>query len=595
MTMRSGCDHAIIDAATATRRLYNRREALRLGVGGSVAGVLLGGALPILTGCSSSTESSAPTDVTYLADDVPLGLDWDGPDVASPKINFALDQTYLRLVTYDLKPEGDGVLMPDFTKPVGDLAEAWENDGLVWRFKLKEGIRSAANNELTADDVVWSFARAKSVTGTSPIAWFLLNVASVFNADPVAEGAKPADKQLNGEVRKIDRYTVEIKQFEPNILLLPALTTCFLGIIDSKEMKKHATAKDPWAHDWMNNEGTAGFGPFFVDSWSKGQQLQLAENPHWKGVPPKPYVEAITMRKVPSSATRTSSLRSGSAQVSTNLTSRQYDTLQDSGGQAKIASVLGNESTMLNLNWKVKPFDNVTLRQAMAFAMPYDAIIKAGYFNQADQWKGVVPPSYPGYREVPLYSTDLDRARALLSKAGYPDGNGLEAFQDAFALSYVAERQDQLEPIALQIKTGLAEAGIDISLSPIPQAQFGSRQQVKHDLPFALNDQIKPIAPDAGYAVQLFFVSPEAGAVDNRDNYSNPKVDALWLKDAKPETNIDTRNEVLGQIQEILMNDVAWLSLVVWKTQIALSKGLTDYAYNSDNEVQFRYFKPANT
>jgi ABC-type transport system substrate-binding protein len=76
-------------------------------------------------------------------------------------------------------------------------------------------------------------------------------------------------------------------------------------------------------------------------------------------------------------------------------------------------------------------------------------------------------------------------------------------------------------------------------------------------------------------------------------NYSNPQVDDLWLNKAKNEADVDKRNQVLGQIQDIIMDDVAWIPLVEWKTQVAGTMNLTDYAYNPDNSIQMAYWKKA--
>src|SRR5207253_1507290 len=117
------------------------------------------------------------------------------------------------------------------------LATSWTHPAPTrWVFKLRHGVKSCAGNELTADDVVYTFARAKSVSGASNVAWFLGNVAGVLPLDPVTKKTAAAKKLKPSEVRKIDRYTVEVDQYHLNDLFPRMLTLYPLFIFDSKEM-----------------------------------------------------------------------------------------------------------------------------------------------------------------------------------------------------------------------------------------------------------------------------------------------------------------------------------------------------------------------
>jgi peptide/nickel transport system substrate-binding protein len=253
----------------------------------------------------------------------------------------------------------------------------------------------------------------------------------------------------------------------------------------------------------------------------------------------------------------------------------------------KVGGVIGNENMFVHMNYKSKPFDNPKLRQAIAHAIPYDQVIATGYFGQATKWDGVVPSSYPGYAAATTpFKHDPELAKKLLAEAGYPDGAGLEAFSDAFQLSYVAEKESTLGPIVNIIQSSLRNVGIPASLNPIPQTQYGDRQLVKRDLPFAINDQEKPIGVDAGYAIQLFFVTAEKGGLNNMVNYSNTTVDDLWAK-ARVEPDAAKRTEMLAQIQAQVYGDLAWLPIVEYKTQWAYSSKLKGLRWYPDNSIRY--------
>ena len=274
------------------------------------------------------------------------------------------------------------------------------------------------------------------------------------------------------------------------------------------------------------------------------------------------------------------------AQMVERLTPKEFDSLRSVKG-IKVAGVYGNENLFVHMNFKTEPFNNPRLRQAIAYATPYKSIIKDAYFGNAKAWPGQIPTSYQDYHKPSLlYTEQLDKAKKLLAEAGFPNGKGLEKYSDAFKLSYVAEKESFLGPVAVLIKSNLGKIGINVQLDPLPQTQYGDRQLVKKDLPFALNDQEKPIAPDAAYGLLLFFVSTEKGGLNNMVNYSNSRVDELFAK-AQIEGDPKKRTSQLAEAQEILAKDIAWLPVVEWKTQWAFNEKIKGIKWHADNAVRW--------
>jgi peptide/nickel transport system substrate-binding protein len=529
---------------------------------------------------------SLAQDILILAEDVPAGLNYDGPSAAIPASQQGMVNLLEPLVSYAAAgPNDEGIITPDFATFEGRLAESWSFDAatLTWTFNLRQGVVGCNGATFNADDVIYTFARAKSVSGAAPIGWFLSNVGSIAGFGVEVFGDDPAAKELGDAVVKIDDYTVQIRQSEPNQLFLPVLSIFGLYIFDKETMEANATAEDPWSHDYVNNVNAPGFGAYCLDTWTKGEEISYTANPdYFAGAP---AIDRVTVRRVPQSSNRVVVLQTGQAQLVTGLTPREFDSLRTADG-VTVGGVTGNENTFLHMNFATPPFDNPLIRQAIAYAIPYDQIIANGYFGQATQWTGVVPSSYPGFVPVAQFSHDPDRARALLAEAGYEGGAGLEAFAEAFRLSYAAEKESTLGPIVNIINTALQEVGIPSSLDPLPQTQFGDRQLVKRDLPFAINDQEKPIGVDAGYAIQLFFVSPEAGGLNNMINYRNAEVDAAWAA-ARTEADPTVRDAATAEIQAMIAADVAWLPIVEYKTQWAFSSGLTGLRWYPDNSIRY--------
>jgi peptide/nickel transport system substrate-binding protein len=529
--------------------------------------------------------SVSAQDVLILAEDVPAGLNYDGPAAAIPSSQQGMVTLLEPLVGYADGEVLDGVVVPNFSSFEGRLAESWEYDdaSLTWTFSLRQGVTGCGGATFNADDVMYTFERAKSVSGAAPIGWFLSNVASIDGFGPEVFGEDPAAKELGDSIVRVDDYTVQIRQAEPNALLLPVLTIFGLLIFDKETMEANATEADPWSHDYVNNTNAPGFGGYCLESWAKNEQITYsAYNDYYRGAP---EAQRVSVRRVPQSSNRLVVLRSGQADLVTGLTPREFDSIADTDGLT-VAGVMGNENLFIHMNFDVKPFDNIVLREAIASAIPYEQIIATGYFGQATQWNGIVPSGYPGFDAATSFSYDPDRARELLAEAGYPDGVGLEAFADAFALSYVAEKESTLGPIVNVIQTALRDVGIPATLDPIPQTQYGDRQLVRRDLPFAINDQEKPIGVDAGYAIQLFFASPENGGLNNMVNYRNAELDTLWAA-ARIDPDPASRNVTLATIQQMAAADVAWLPVVEYRTQWAFRDRIGGLHWYPDNSIRY--------
>ncbi len=529
-----------------------------------------------------------------LTADIPPGLDYDGPTAASPATQTGLANLLEPLVYYPFKETNDeGVRILDFQKFEGRLAESWSYDAasLTWTFNLRRGVKGCGGATFNADDVLYTFARAKSVSGSAPIGWFLSNVASIAGFTPAVFGDAEA-KKLGDEVTKIDDYTVTIKQSAPNKLMLPVLTIFGIQMLDKEIMEANATADDPWSHKYNNEVNAPGFGAYCLESWKKGEEITATANPdYYRG---KADIDRIILRRTPQSSTRTIVIRSGQADVAELLTPKEYTNLKSVPG-VKIPGAWGNRNIAVAMNFKAAPWDNLKLRQVIAHAIPYDDVTRNAFFGEARRWESIVPTTYPGYAKTATqYSFDLERAKQLLSEAGFADGKGLDAFPaESFLLTYPQERDAWLQPIATAIQSSLRQIGMNIQLNPIPESQYVDRQLVKKDLQFTLIDSITPFGVDAGYALQLFFVSPDKGGINNIINYSSETVDGLYYGRIFNESDDTKRNAALAEAQERVMADVAWAPVVEYKSFVATRDTITGITYHPDNQLRWFELKKA--
>lgn len=569
------------------RTTVRRREFI-------TGGLAVGGL--VLAGCSSSATSGSGTSssglsLISLTDVIARGFDRDGPNT-DPGFAEANYNTFDGLVAYP-QPLTDGAFVPNFSADIDQfvplLAESWiQQSPKVWIVKLRQGVKSAAGNELTSADVVYTFARAKSVSGSAPNSWFLANVGGILTDAPVVPKAPASAKMLTDEVVAVDKYTVQFNLFQDTgRLFMVALADTNLTIFDSVEMKKHATASDPWSHTW-GNQNCAGFGPYTITTYKPGTQIVYQARPNYYRAAPK-YTRVITSA-VAEAGSRVAALKVGEAQIAEYLDPADLASLKGDNSVSLVGSYT-NDIAFICLNYSYPPWNlpaNRLLRQAVAYSIPYDDIVNLDYLGFARRMYSQVPSTFDGYVPNMTYQTDLTKAKALLAQAGFPGGNGLARYSSGLQFYYVAERASLLEPVANRIKTNLASIGVTITLQPLPQSEFATKQLQTGDMPMSLFDFSSPSVPTAAFVTKLLYQTPSTGGLVDPTHYSNKAFDAVSTQ-AQTASGA-TLTSLSTQMQNTLMTDLPTIPLVEVRPVLAMAKPLTGWYQVLDATVPEYYY-----
>lgn len=527
----------------------DRRTFLRLaGLGGATLGL----GLPVRW-----ADAATPADTIVVGHiDTPQTLDLDGTATFHPASTDATANLYDPLLYYSYKDGANGIRVPDFEAPlVPRLAESWEvsGDGRRYVFRLRRGVVSQYGHELTAADYVYSVERALALKG---LAAFSFNVGGIEKPD---------------EVKALDRYTVEIRIQNWNPIFMKTRTQYYAGIYDSTEVKKHATAKDPWARDWLTKH-SAGFGPYKIESWVTGREMVLAARDDYYLGPPK--VKRVVLREVPSSANRMALLRTGDVDMARRLTFKQLDSLRRDPNVKVLNNLNGNQYMWMLLRADLPPFNDARVRQAIALAIPYQDIIKRTFYGDARILKSMVPPSYPeATEEFWKYDTNLDKARALLKSAGVKG----QVLRLMYALG-----QPEVENAAIFIQANLAKIGFRVSLEKVtPTVQQGKKFNKEYVA--ALENFDTPWLPDIGYAARIFSVSY---AVVNFVNFKNAEYDRTY-EAAMKERDPAGRRRLLRRLQEIFMTELPYIPICITGDPWAMRKNVQGYAWHSENVLRY--------
>jgi peptide/nickel transport system substrate-binding protein len=482
----------------------------------------------------------------------------------STRESFAVSlSTYDRLVSFGRK-QLNGKWVFDLDKITGELAETFDvsPDGLKIVIRLRKDAKFQDGTPVTAEDVKWSLDRVVT--------------APVLGKAQLLTGSMTSADQF----KVIDPLTFEVTLPKPDKLALPNLATVYPIIINSKLAKEHATADDPWATAWLK-EHTAGSGAYVIETFKPGEQVTMTRNEAWnRGTADKAaFFKRIIIQSVPEPATRANLVERGDADIVVDLQASDIQSLEAKGKLKVISTPQYNSVTFVSMNNQTPPFDNINVRRAIAFALPYDDMFKAAMFGRGSPlfgatWADGQPTSgaYPIPQPVKL---DLDKAKGYLKAAGLPDG-----FSTTF--SFNVGQASTAEPMAALIKESLAKIGIQIDIQKLPDAQMSTQINEKK-LPF-FTEGIVAWLPSTEYFYRNFYTG------NQRWNYSsinNPQLVAI-AEEARFEPDKAKYEEDGKKLNAIHFSELPQIPLWQPSQDAVMAPSIEGYTYQFHRQVDYR-------
>ncbi|WP_373870069.1 ABC transporter substrate-binding protein [Azorhizobium oxalatiphilum] len=491
----------------------------------------------------------------------PNSLDMHGVG-SNQTVNGLSWNTYDRLLSYGEVKLPDGTLSYDRATLTPELAEKWEEaaDGMSCTFHLRKDATFHDGTPVTAKDVKWSFDRAVSVGG--------------FPTFQMSAGSLEKKEQFV----VVDDHTFRIDYLRKDKLLLFNVAVVVPFIINSTLAQKNATADDPWAMAWLK-ANTAGGGAYKVESWKPGTETILTRFDGWKNGK-LPSIRRIIIRDVPSAGTRRAMLERGDADLSAGFPPKDFEQLIKEAKVKVVGVPIPNCLWYIALNTSKPPFDNVKLRQAVAYALPYQQIQDNAFFGRAKPMYGAASatPSEPVWPQPFPYATNLEKAKALMAEAGFP--NGLET-----TLSIDVGTATVGEPTALLIQENLAKIGIKASVEKIPGANWRTTLN-KKELPMALNR----FSGWLDYPEYYFYWNLHGNnSIFNISAYKSPEMDKLIDK-ARFATDKAEYAEAVKAFIALCMSDVPIVPLNQPMHDVAMQKAVNGYEFWFHREPDYRQF-----
>lgn len=488
--------------------------------------------MTLLTGCGNGNKSSGTrkgdADTLYVANDSDaISLDPMGTnDNASSKV---LVQIYEGL--FELN---------DQAKEVPLLAESYDKvSDTEYVFHLRKGVKFHNGDEMKASDVVFSLKRACEAP----------NVKHLFNT--IDEDSIKAD----------DDYTVRFN-----------LKFAYPGIIASLMHPGGAILCQKFVEEAGDNFGTStdkvcGTGPFKLDEWSKANVIKLSRFEDYYGE--KAKMAKVEMKIIPEPTNRLVELQTGGADIVYELQPMDVEKIEKDENLVMLKSD-DYGTTYLGFNTQKAPFDNPKVRQAIAYAIDIPDLIPKVWLGLGKAASNSMPPTlvYSIGGETKAKERDVEKAKALLAEAGFPDG---------FDTTISTNERKQRVDMATIIKEQLKDVGINVTINVMEWSAYNDLlKNGKQDM-FEIAWISDTPDPDA-----FLFPCFHSSAMGEGGNYcwlNDSEMDKM-LDDARMELDTDKRAEIYKKAQEYILDQQIWIPQYWAELTAATSKNVEGFEMN---------------
>lgn len=436
-------------------------------------------------------------------------------------------------------------ILPDSTKPgefvplIATELPSVSEDGLEVTIPLRQGVKFHSGNDMTAEDLVFSWNRLKNIK---------------FQASFLATDYWDA-------VEAVDSHTIKITLKSPNVALVPILASTPLAVSDSKLLKEHGgtDAEDAdqvdTAKEWINAGNSVGTGPMRLTAWDITGEVVLEKHPDYWGEPVK--LDRIIWRNIADANSQLQAVQAGEADIAYSL---DPDAAASVESDENLQLITGPSLAIEYLAMHTQedpggPIANPLVRQAIGHAIDYAGIIDGITQGAAIQPATIAPEPLLGTIEIQdkKFVTDVTKAQQLFDESGV----GPTELTLTFAADGLGEGGIDLQTLCAKLQSDLQQIdGLTVSLNPMDAAT-----RLEDYRAGKLQFTISGWTPDY---VDIHTYAEPFGRTDTaaakRVGYSNPEVDA-WLDAGIAESDEAARSQIYQDILTTIIADAPFLVL----------------------------------
>jgi len=499
----------------------------------------------LLSACGSTAtpEAVAPTGASESSDaEKVLNVErGPSPETIDPALNSASDGSNMIIHAFE------GLLKFDKNNDiVGGLAESWEHseDGLTWTFHLRPDLKWSDGTALTANDFVYSWKRVADPNTAAPYGYDLLNIVAGY------EEASQGD---------LDKLQVEAPDDNTFVVHLSSPCVYFdkiaaFAVMVPVQQATIEAAGDSWATDPATYITD---GPYYMTEFTDGSQIVFEKNPYYWDAENITF-DKIVWHLIEDANTSYTAYNQGELDFIRHVPTEEIPTLQGNE-EFHVEPLMG--TYYVTFNTQKAPFDDAKVREALSLAIDRKYVaetIMQGTYSPATNFVGsgvsdaaesssyeeVTKEKYGNHFDVDNYDANLEKAKALLAEAGYPNGEGFPAFD------YLTNDADYHKAVAEYLQSAWAELGLTMNVN-IQEWKTVTADRRSGNFDVARNGWVYDW-DDPSNMINLL----ETTNGNNDGKYSSAEFDKL-IDDARNTTDINEHYDLLHQAEQVLLKDAA--------------------------------------
>lgn len=446
----------------------------------------------------------------------------------------------------------------DTEQVIGMLAESYVRKGNDYIFTLRKGLKYHDGTPVTAKAIEEGYRRVFEAEG---ISYFLLSMAAVPKPD---------------HIKALDDRRVRVHMDTPNLLLLKNNTMHNTSAVSFEEARKRAAGKDKWATQYFKKHLATGNGPFMLDEYVPGDRIVLERNNSYYGG--KARLARVISKIVPEASQRLLLLKRGEVDMAMIPPVKELDSLREDPN-LRVLSFPNPRNVMLEMNTKIAPFDEKEVRQAVAYAVPYDALLKSVMHGYAQPNRSICGRGMPGSDFSSWkYATNLTKAAERLKAGGHEGGKGVAPITITVRADW-----EEAERAAILISSNLQKLGLRAQIQKLAFAPFNEQEQGRK-LQCWIDEWLSWVN-DPWYHMSWNVTSTSP---TNYTSYKDPRVDALQKKWT---LSLDKAGRLAGarEAQRIVNEAAIHAYLYGANWNVVVRSNVKGYVYYNDELNRYAY------
>ena len=517
----------------------------------------LAGGVAFTANAPAPATASTPDDMLVQGMRIDDIITFDPAEVFELSAGEFIANIYDRVMMFE--PE-------DLSTLVGGVVESWEfsEDGKTITFQMRPGQTFHSGNPVRAQDVVYSLRRAVHLNKTPA---FILTQFG-WSADNVDDLITTVDD---------DTFTLTITEDFSPALVLNALSAGIASVVDEKVVMEHEVDGD-WGYGWLKNH-SAGSGAYSLVEWKSNESVVLQSNPDYRHG--APAMTRVIVRHLPEPAAQRSLLEQGDIDMARTLTPDQINGLD--GNSDVVVDFYPKASLVyMAMNTTNEILGQPKVQQAMRYLIDYQGMADSFLAGQFIIHQSFWPSGLWASADDKPFSLNVERAKALLAEAGYPDG--FEMTIDTLNTSPYME-------IAQSMQQTLAQAGGVAEIIPQDGSALWPKYRARrHGLILARwsPDYVDPhsnadsfaLNPDNSEEAQL------TGVLAWRNGWQDPGINALAIA-ARNESDVELREGLYNALQRLHQRVSPFAVMFQQNEQIARRTNVEGFVSGSNFDLVF--------